>query len=62
MDAVFVECFGDLKEPRVERTKKHLLSDWSNLDAFTVKVLCDSLVQHFTNNFVLSRAPGYHLF
>lgn len=27
MDAIFIECFGDLKEPRVERTKKHLLLD-----------------------------------
>jgi len=27
MDAVFIECFGDLKEPRVERTKKYLLLD-----------------------------------
>lgn len=27
MDAVFIECFGTLKEPRVERTKKHLLLD-----------------------------------
>ena len=27
MDAVFIECFGDLKDPRVERTKKHLLLD-----------------------------------
>ena len=27
MDAVFIECFGDLKEPCVERTKKHLLLD-----------------------------------
>lgn len=27
MDAVFIECFGELKEPRVERTKKHLLLD-----------------------------------
>lgn len=27
MNAVFIECFGELKEPRVERTKKHLLLD-----------------------------------
>jgi hypothetical protein len=27
MDAVFIECFGEIKEPRVERTKKHLLLD-----------------------------------
>lgn len=27
MDLVFVECFGSLKDPRVERTKKHLLLD-----------------------------------
>lgn len=27
MDAVFVECFGGIKDPRVERTKKHLLLD-----------------------------------
>lgn len=27
MDAIFIECFGVLKEPRVERTKKHLLLD-----------------------------------
>ena len=23
MDAVFIECFGELTAPRVERTKKH---------------------------------------
>lgn len=27
MDAVFIECFGSLQEPRVERTRKHLLLD-----------------------------------
>ena len=27
MDAVFIECFGDLKKPHVERTKKNLLLD-----------------------------------
>ena len=27
MDAVFIECFGDLVDPRVERTKKHMLLD-----------------------------------
>lgn len=27
MDCVFIECFGDLKEPRVERTRKHILID-----------------------------------
>lgn len=27
MDAVFIECFGKLKYPRVERTRKHLLLD-----------------------------------
>lgn len=27
MDSVFIECFGALKEPRVERTRKHLLLD-----------------------------------
>lgn len=27
MDAVFIECFGNLSDPRVNRTKKHLLLD-----------------------------------
>ena len=27
MDSVFVECFKELKDPRVDRTKKHLLLD-----------------------------------
>jgi DDE_Tnp_1-associated len=27
MDAVFIECFGKLTGPRVDRTKKHLLLD-----------------------------------
>ena len=27
MDAVFIECFGELTDPRVERTKKHMLLD-----------------------------------
>lgn len=27
MDAVFIECFGGLEDPRVDRTKKHLLLD-----------------------------------
>lgn len=27
MDAVFIECFGELSDPRVERTKKHMLLD-----------------------------------
>jgi len=27
MDAVFIECFGELTDPRVDRTKKHLLLD-----------------------------------
>lgn len=27
MDAVFIECFGDLADPRIDRTKKHLLLD-----------------------------------
>ena len=27
MDAIFIECFGELTDPRVERTKKHLLLD-----------------------------------
>jgi predicted transposase YbfD/YdcC len=27
MDSIFIECFGSLKDPRVERTKKHLLLD-----------------------------------
>jgi Transposase len=27
MDQIFVECFGGLEDPRVERTKKHLLID-----------------------------------
>ncbi len=27
MDAIFIECFGDLTDPRVDRTKKHLLLD-----------------------------------
>ena len=27
MDSIFIECFGCLKDPRVERTKKHLLLD-----------------------------------
>lgn len=27
MDAVFIECFGELADPRVERTKKHMLLD-----------------------------------
>lgn len=27
MDAIFIECFGDLSDPRVDRTKKHLLLD-----------------------------------
>lgn len=27
MDSIFVECFSDLKDPRIERTKKHMLLD-----------------------------------
>ena len=27
MDTIFVECFGGLEDPRIERTKKHLLLD-----------------------------------
>lgn len=27
MDTIFIECFGNLTEPRVERTRKHLLVD-----------------------------------
>ena len=27
MDSIFVECFKELKDPRVDRTKKHLLLD-----------------------------------
>lgn len=27
MDTVFIECFGELVDPRVERTKKHMLLD-----------------------------------
>jgi len=27
MNKIFVECFGGLKDPRIERTKKHLLLD-----------------------------------
>jgi len=27
MDTIFVECFGGLEDPRVDRTKKHLLLD-----------------------------------
>lgn len=27
MDKIFVECFGGLDDPRIERTKKHLLLD-----------------------------------
>jgi len=27
MDKIFIECFGGLKDPRVNRTKKHLLLD-----------------------------------
>lgn len=27
MDTIFVECFGGIKDPRVERTRKHLLLD-----------------------------------
>lgn len=27
MEQIFVECFGSLKDPRVERTEKHLLID-----------------------------------
>lgn len=27
MDTVFIECFGELSDPRVDRTKKHLLLD-----------------------------------
>lgn len=27
MDAIFIECFGNLIDPRIERTKKHLLLD-----------------------------------
>src|SRR3990167_2106526 len=27
MDAVFIECFGDLSDPRIDRTKKHMLLD-----------------------------------
>lgn len=27
MDTIFIECFGTLTDPRVERTKKHLLLD-----------------------------------
>jgi len=27
MDAVFIECFSNLEDPRVDRTKKHLLLD-----------------------------------
>jgi predicted transposase YbfD/YdcC len=27
MDAIFIECFGSLIDPRIERTKKHMLLD-----------------------------------
>ena len=27
MDSIFIECFKELKDPRVNRTKKHLLLD-----------------------------------
>ena len=27
MDSIFIECFSDLQDPRVDRTKKHLLLD-----------------------------------
>lgn len=27
MDSIFIECFGNITDPRVERTKKHLLLD-----------------------------------
>ena len=27
MNSIFIDCFGDLSDPRVERTKKHLLLD-----------------------------------
>lgn len=27
MDAIFIECFGELPDPRVDRTKKHMLLD-----------------------------------
>lgn len=27
MDSIFVECFSGIQDPRVERTKKHLLLD-----------------------------------
>lgn len=27
MDTVFIECFSNLKDPRIDRTKKHLLLD-----------------------------------
>ena len=27
MNKIFIECFGGLKEPRIERTKNHLLLD-----------------------------------
>ncbi len=27
MDNIFVECFKELEDPRVDRTKKHLLPD-----------------------------------
>ena len=27
MDSIFIECFSGLKEPRVERTRKHILLD-----------------------------------
>lgn len=27
MEAIFIECFSDVKDPRIDRTKKHLLLD-----------------------------------
>src|SRR3990167_7099288 len=27
MDSIFVECFGKIEDPRIDRTKKHLLLD-----------------------------------
>ena len=27
MDAIFIECFEHIEDPRIERTKKHLLLD-----------------------------------
>ncbi len=32
MDSVFIECFSALKEPRVERTRKHIFIGCSRLE------------------------------